>query len=187
MEEVLKYNSFAKDVSSSESLTAVLLYFWYLKATCQNIKLCAWVRFRVANTFHIQDCRLLKAYCLPSRFNNIKVKTLLLSMREKVETKALERNNAGGGTEIPVPYSLISQEMLDRFTQRLRHDAGMFNGWSHCSLKASNRITRPLQCSIVLDISGDDVITSCPFWPGTTKLYNRHHIIQAKIISLLFS
>jgi hypothetical protein len=83
MEEVLKYNASAKDVSSSEPFRSALFYFWYLKATCQNIKLYAWIRFHVANMYHIKVGRLLKTYRLPTRFNNLKVKTVLLSIKRE--------------------------------------------------------------------------------------------------------
>jgi len=77
--------------------------------------------------------------------------------------------------------------MLDRFTQKLGHDAGMSSRYSHCALKPSSRLTRAIQCSIVLGISGDGVITSYPFCPQTTKLYYKYHVIQPKIMSFLFS
>jgi hypothetical protein len=60
--------------------------------------------------------------------------------------------------------------MLDRFTQKLEHDAGMFNRYSHCALKPSSRLLRALQCSIALGIPGDGVITSYPFPPANNKI-----------------
>jgi hypothetical protein len=70
----------------------------------------------------------------------LKVKTVFLSIKGKVETKAVERDGAGSGTEIPFPNSLISQEMLDRFTETLGHDAGMFNRYRPLSTETVQSI-----------------------------------------------
>jgi len=60
--------------------------------------------------------------------------------------------------------------MLDHFTQKLGRDAGMFNRYSHCALKPSSRLTRALQCSIILGISGDGVAILYTLLPANNKI-----------------